>query len=567
MPTRSPLVAGRLAHLLASVLGGVGLCLAVVSGLAARSVHAAAPAAGIATIITYTSSIDGYSLRYSEYLPANYRSAVSYPVVVMLPGSGGVIHQYDYDLSLWPPAVDAHGYILATVEPRHLPGFPSSRQTFYIDGPLLPAEQDVLDVLPILAARHLIDNHRIYVAGYSMGGMGSFKLAATRPGIFAAAAPGATASDLLQESSYLTGMAAPSLATVLGGNPGQSVLTDTYWLENSPRFLIGNLMHTAVYIVHGTTDTLLPNDTAIAPYMQSRHVVDVPGFVDSRGRATTLDELAALWAGDFIEQHLWPPTNHGGTQAYWLPDDVLTFFDQHPLVDHPLDVAFTTFDDRHTRAYWLQLDLVHPWTATPGSVIVSRMPATNMLRVQALGSLTVTLDLPAMALTTTAPLKVIMQPISAAVASDVALVLTGAWPAAGSFSVMRDGLALPPNAYTATNSALTLRRQPVTAPHTYVIASGPVAPSLVGPSAAFGLVGAPFSLTLSAAGSQPITYTAAPLPAGLALVGATLNGTPRQAGVTTATIGAHNAAGQDSKQLVITISDVLAKVYLPLMRR
>ncbi len=465
----SPREWNRLVHLLAAVLFGCGLWLVVLAGLRASPALAAPATTGTSTVVTYTSSIDGHSLRYSEYLPAGYSPTVPYPLAVMLPGAGGIIYQYDYDLSAWRPAADAHGYILATVEPRTLPGYPSSRQTFYIDGPLLPGEQDVLDALPVVAARHLIDARRIYLAGYSMGGMGSLKLVTTRPGIFAAAAPGATASDLLQESSYLTASATPNLSTVLGGDPGATVLTDTYWLENSPRFLLGNLMHTPVYVVHGISDTLLPNDISIAPYMQSRHIVDTPGFVDSRGRATTLDELEALWPGDFVEQHLWPVANHGMAQSFWLPEDVLTFFDHYQLAVSPLAVAFTTYDDRHTRAYWLRLDLVHRWTATAGTVIVSRRPATNTVRVQAQGSLTLTLDVTAMGLSTSIPLTAVVQPISAAVSSDVALVLSGTWPAAESLSVRRDGIALPSGAYTVTGSTFTLLRQAASAPHSYVI--------------------------------------------------------------------------------------------------
>ena len=107
--------------------------------------------------------------------------------------------------------------------------------------------------------------------------------------------------------------------------------------------------------------------------------MDTPGFSDSRGRAITLDDLAATWPGSYYEEHLWPQADHGGTSLLWLPEDVLTFFDAHPLIANPTIVAFTTYESRHTRAYWLQLGLTMPYTARPGLVYATRNPSANMV--------------------------------------------------------------------------------------------------------------------------------------------------------------------------------------------
>ena len=51
-------------------------------------------------------------------------------------------------------------------------------------------ELDVLRVIDYMQEWYNIDSARIYVYGYSMGGLGAFRMAAHYPDIFAAAAPG-----------------------------------------------------------------------------------------------------------------------------------------------------------------------------------------------------------------------------------------------------------------------------------------------------------------------------------------------------------------------------------------
>jgi hypothetical protein len=465
---------------------------------------------GCFTLVTYKSSVDGTLLRYLEYLPAGYDPSVAYPVALLLHGAS--VPNYDYfafNLSvpghLFESAADSHGYILLAVEARAMRGYPTNRNTFYVDGPLAPGEQDILDILPSLAQRRRIDPQRIYLAGYSMGGVGSWGLASRNPGIFAAIAPGAPATDLFQGWTYIdanmgtiTPWPPPSVPDVIGGMHGQSALTDTYWYENSPRFIMPNMMHTPLFVIHGTLDEIIPNNTLVWPYMQSRHVVDTPGFTDSRGRAITMQELRAEWPGSYYEEHLWPPTEHSfTTPEFYLPDSILTFFDSHPLDPNPLSVAFTTYEDRHTRAYWLQLHLTHPWTATPGLVYATRDPAANAVTLQVAGSMTITLDMQPMGLTSVAPLTLVVEPRPAATlaptlplpapalplvatstptpgpapAGDLALVLSGRWPVGrgAGYMVTQDGVPLSTGAYRVEASRFTLYRRPTDGSHTYVI--------------------------------------------------------------------------------------------------
>ena len=93
-----------------------------------------------------------------------------------------------------------------------------SYNSYYFDGPLGPAEQDIVDVIGAVAARHLIVPARVYLTGFSMGGFGTLGIGARRPGVFAAIAPGAPFSDGFQQWQYIeNGMAGITLRTVAGG--------------------------------------------------------------------------------------------------------------------------------------------------------------------------------------------------------------------------------------------------------------------------------------------------------------------------------------------------------------
>ena len=81
------------------------------------------------------------------------------------------------------------------------------------------------------------------------------------------------------------------------------------------------------------------------------------------------------------------------------------------------------------------------------------------------------------------------------------------------------------------------------------------APAITSVLNANGVVGQPFSYTITASGASPITFSAQPLPNGLSLSGVTLSGTPVTAGTTSVALGASNSFGSDnSKTLILTIN-------------
>lgn len=85
--------------------------------------------------------------------------------------------------------------------------------------------------------------------------------------------------------------------------------------------------------------------------------------------------------------------------------------------------------------------------------------------------------------------------------------------------------------------------------------TGAFAPMLEPPFLAGASVGTAFQYKMRASGTTPITYGTGALPGWLSLVGDTLSGTPAQAGQTSVTLTAGNAAGSDTNTLVITVTD------------
>jgi len=88
----------------------------------------------------------------------------------------------------------------------------------------------------------------------------------------------------------------------------------------------------------------------------------------------------------------------------------------------------------------------------------------------------------------------------------------------------------------------------------------PVITSLLTASASQGNA---FTYTITAAGTAPIVFSAAGLPAGLTLTGNTISGTPTVSGVAAVTLTAVNGAGSDSKVLQLAISPPPGRVNLP----
>ncbi|MBA4388218.1 MAG: hypothetical protein C0404_09570, partial [Verrucomicrobia bacterium] len=107
--------------------------------------------------------------------------------------------------------------------------------------------------------------------------------------------------------------------------------------------------------------------------------------------------------------------------------------------------------------------------------------------------------------------------------------------------------------FRMSNAGTALTTYSKTAQLTMVAGEANEAPVIKSALTAQASVVAPFSYQILASGSEPITYGASGLPAGLTLGAGTISGTPAEAGIFSVGLSASSAYGADSKTLVLTV--------------
>jgi predicted peptidase len=135
--------------------------------------------------------VDGFEARtyktmpYRLFIPPAYDKARQYPLIVWLHGAGSVGSDNLKQIS-GASLRGTHTWIARQVQEKH-PAFvlaPQSRGGAWdADFPT------VLEVLISIEKEFNIDTSRIYVAGQSMGGFGTWHFITERPDLFAAAIP------------------------------------------------------------------------------------------------------------------------------------------------------------------------------------------------------------------------------------------------------------------------------------------------------------------------------------------------------------------------------------------
>jgi len=120
--------------------------------------------------------------KYTVYVPEGYDPAKTYPAILFLHGAGerGEDGRITSQVGLGPAIVQRPGGVQAIVL------FPQARKTWQADSDDAGA---ALKALEAASSDYKIDPDRVIVTGLSMGGMGSWSLAAKHPGKFAAVVP------------------------------------------------------------------------------------------------------------------------------------------------------------------------------------------------------------------------------------------------------------------------------------------------------------------------------------------------------------------------------------------
>ncbi|MGD0092650.1 MAG: putative Ig domain-containing protein, partial [Planctomycetota bacterium] len=174
---------------------------------------------------------------------------------------------------------------------------------------------------------------------------------------------------------------------------------------------------------------------------------------------------------------------------------------------------------------------------------------------------------------------IITSPLTASAVDGIpfsyTITATGTPPVTFTATGLPNGLSLAGTTISGTpsgqigsfNVILTATNSPLTTPDqkTLVITVAPAPPTITSLLTATANDGKPFSYTITASGTPPFTFSAAPpLPNGLALNGANITGTPVGPGTFTVVITAANLAGSDQKNLTITVNPTPPSITSPL---
>lgn len=133
-------------------------------------------------------------LPYRMYVPTSYDGSRPFPLIVALHGLGGTEDSFfeNYDRA-FPPLAERHGYIVAAPMGYRVDGFygwglgtpPADPATRRVQE---RSEADVMEVLRLVRQQYKIDETRIYLAGHSMGAIGTWRIGPKYPDLWAAMA-------------------------------------------------------------------------------------------------------------------------------------------------------------------------------------------------------------------------------------------------------------------------------------------------------------------------------------------------------------------------------------------
>jgi len=132
---------------------------------------------------------------YHLYVPTTYKSGRPTPLIIALHGLGGTEDAFfdSYEKKL-PELAEQHGYIIAAplgyrVDGGYGWGLGKPPADVNARRAQERSEQDVMQVLQLVKQQYSIDENRIYLMGHSLGAIGTWKIAAKYPDIWAAIAP------------------------------------------------------------------------------------------------------------------------------------------------------------------------------------------------------------------------------------------------------------------------------------------------------------------------------------------------------------------------------------------
>ncbi|MEW6554424.1 MAG: hypothetical protein AB1384_09080 [Actinomycetota bacterium] len=424
---------------------------------------------------------------------------------------------------------------------------------FRLQNDFLYGESDIMDCIQqfmeevsVDPARR-IDPSRVFVSGYSMGGLGTWGLGLHYPDVFTALHPSYASTDLEEGYRWIASQfpdpdkADPTifpginpalyvadqdvhigeaLRSFLGCEPsGITEGVRSQLRENSARFILENALNSSVRIEHPEYDVLIPNTTSLMniwwslasgalarmrsstpTYAHSKYIwqkwlqypslskglKETSGYGADGGAPADPGNIWDSW--DYSAHAKFGDLTSPGAKAgahgngYVNPafmdafvcSRITDFFRRADAALHaeranPGEVAYKTYDNRHTRAWWLSIEPAYPDANNPGLARVRRTPASNGAAVHAKNVKTLSLDVVSMGLNTSpgAVITMTMDSNTAPEAEPVAdswkktdLKLVGTWWPSADYKATLNGA--PVNCMK-TGTSLTVEGIPLSA--------------------------------------------------------------------------------------------------------
>jgi acetyl esterase/lipase len=175
------------------------------------------PMAGVKgdLLLAYRSGFDGMLVPYRIFVPATYDKSRKYPLAILLHGANSDENTLMGSGEVQKEA-QRRGYIVAAVNGRG--PFGNYRKD---NG----AERDVFDVLALMQKYYNIDERRVFLAGHSMGAMGTWRIGLEYRDRFAALAPSAGTRDTADLDEQLSSGRKIPILLSCGGKDGTTCAT------------------------------------------------------------------------------------------------------------------------------------------------------------------------------------------------------------------------------------------------------------------------------------------------------------------------------------------------------
>jgi len=168
----------------------------------------------VAKFLKRSHTFESTTLPYRLFVPENYDTGKSYPLVLCLHGVGEcgtdneIQIKYNRLATSWADTVNQHRWPCFVVAPQCPVGSkwanvdPDTRKCNIDKMPITKELSVVNHLLDALIEEFSIDTNRLYITGLSMGGFGTWDMIARFPGKFAAAVPMSGGGDISKVSVF-----------------------------------------------------------------------------------------------------------------------------------------------------------------------------------------------------------------------------------------------------------------------------------------------------------------------------------------------------------------------------